>query len=123
MMNVETGRKGDHAAEPDFPLSHGPQHFHLSGRCDDLHCCGGGFDDDLGHGFRRDHCYAHGHVAVRCYILRPRYALDSGRGTGHALCWHLMFADVAGRRDDYQRGEKRLSLWARGPYGKDGRKP
>lgn len=76
MMEMETGQKDDHLVEAGVPLNDCPQPSHLSGR--DL-------DDDLGHGGRRDHCYAHGHFVGRYHILHP-YAFGSDRCSGHVLC-------------------------------------
>lgn len=81
-MGMETGQKGDYLAEAGVPLSDCPQRSHLYGRCDDPDCGGRDLGDDLGHGLRRDHRYAHGHFVVRCHILHP-YAFGSGRCSGH----------------------------------------
>jgi hypothetical protein len=126
-MGAATAQKSDHPAESAVPSSRcrGSRSY---GHHDGRHCCGGGFDDGLGHGhcYARDHDFArhlgpcrdyrvlvvHGH---HC-ILLPCYAFGSGLRSGRA----------AGRQvvteDEHQRAEN-VSLWARGPYVKDERKP
>lgn len=138
MVGLKTAQKSDHhPAESAVLLSH-CRDSHYYGPCNGRHCCGAGFDDDLGRGACHGHCYALDHVAVRDYgcarlvlvrhcILRPCYALGDDPRSGHALYWYLMVVGAARRHveteDEYQRREENVNLWAREPYVKDGRKP
>lgn len=129
-MGAATAQKSDHPGESAV-LSSRCRDSRSYGHHDGRHCCGGDFDDGLGHG----HCYAHDHefahhlgpcslyyghrvlvVHGRHCILLPCYAFGSGLRFGHA----------AGRQvvteDEYQR-EESVNLWAQGPYVKDERKP
>ena len=108
MVGVETAQKSDRPAERAV-LSSRCRDFHPYGHCNGRHCCGGGFDGDLGRGARRGHCYAlvHAVVHVRHCVLRPYCALGGGPSSGHALCSYLMVVGAA----RMQMGEGDVSLW------------
>lgn len=108
MVGVETVQKSVYPAEHAVLSSH-CRDFHPYGHSDGHHCCGGGFDGDLGRGARRGHCYALDHVVVhvRHCVLRPYCALGGGLCSGHALCWYLMVVGAARRQVE----EESVSLW------------
>jgi|SRR5712675_1829653 len=148
MEGAGTGQESDRLSEAVLLLLSTccPRHFFLCGRRVCRRCCCGG----LCPGALRVHDCGPGHVVVRHLGLAPsmepcdhdyglyvhpvrghgrycvlRYVLGGRPRFGHAFCWYLTVESAAerqvGKEDDCQRIER--TLWARGPYGKDERKP